>query len=292
MNSSFTDSDYPGLFQAADAESLSAQSAYLRCLSWFLILLILGSLANLTGSATTAASLISALLFFSALFCSGLLAFKRFEKTWYGTRAVAESVKTIAWRFMMRAEPFDTEDITARDQFLSVLQEILQENQHVTKELCDESSSSDAVSTKMKEVRALAAPERLQFYLTNRVTEQGDWYLRKARMNKQDGTKWFRRILGLNAIAVVCALLRVAFSGWTYIPTDVFAFAAACAISWLQAKRFTELATSYALTAHEINISKARSERVKTDTDLSEFVGDTENAFSREHTQWAARRDA
>lgn len=292
MKPSFDNSDYPGLFQAADTESLSAQTAYLRCLSWFLILLILGSLANLIAGTTTAAAIVSALLFFSALLCSGLIAWKRFEKAWYSTRAVAESVKTITWRYMMRAEPYDADDQQAQTQFLAVLREILQENQHITKELCDELSGSDAISVQMSGVRATPLPDRLDFYLNNRVKEQGSWYLRKAQFNKQSGTKWFTVIVVLNALAIVCAVLRVGFSGWTYIPTDTFAVAAACAISWLQAKRFTELTTSYALTAHEINISRARSERIQTEAALSQFVNDTENAFSREHTQWAARRDA
>jgi hypothetical protein len=193
---------------------------------------------------------------------------------------------------MMRAEPYDTDDQQAQTQFLAVLGEILQENQHITKELCDESSGSDAISLQMTGVRATPLSDRLDFYLNNRVKEQGAWYLRKAQFNKRSGAKWFAGIIVLNALAIVCAVFRVGFAKWTYIPTDTFAVAAACAISWLQAKRFTELTTSYALTAHEINISRARSGAIKTETDLSQFVNDTENAFSREHTQWAARRDA
>ena len=49
---------------------------------------------------------------------------------------------------------------------------------------------------------------------------------------------------------------------------------------------------SYNLTAHEIGIIRANSDSVETEKDLSNFVNEAELAFSREHTQWVARRDA
>ena len=59
----------------------------------------------------------------------------------------------------------------------------------------------------------------------------------------------------------------------------------------MQAKRFTELSASYALTAHEITLIREQADELKKDEHLSTFVGDAENAFSREHTQWEARKD-
>jgi len=45
------------------------------------------------------------------------------------------------------------------------------------------------------------------------------------------------------------------------------------------------------LTAYEIGFIREQISNVSTDKELSDFVKDAENAFSREHTQWAARRD-
>ena len=59
----------------------------------------------------------------------------------------------------------------------------------------------------------------------------------------------------------------------------------------MQAKRFSELASSYTLAAHEIALIREQSFLPKTETEFSLFVSDAENAFSREHTQWVARRD-
>lgn len=60
----------------------------------------------------------------------------------------------------------------------------------------------------------------------------------------------------------------------------------------MQAKRFTELSTSYALTANEIALIREDAYGLEEDVELSKFVGDAENAFSREHTQWEARKDS
>ncbi len=71
----------------------------------------------------------------------------------------------------------------------------------------------------------------------------------------------------------------------SFWPTDVLVAIAASILSWMQAKRFSELASS------EISLINEQSLRSTTDNDFSIFVGDAENAFSREHTQWVARKD-
>jgi SMODS and SLOG-associating 2TM effector domain 1 len=86
-------------------------------------------------------------------------------------------------------------------------------------------------------------------------------------------------------------LVRIARPAIPYFPVEVIAVAASSVIGWMQLKRFDELASAYGLTAHEIGIIKTRFESVNDAATLSRFVSDAENAFSREHTQWAARRD-
>ena len=63
-------------------------------------------------------------------------------------------------------------------------------------------------------------------------------------------------------------------------------------LGWIQMKRHSELTASYNLAAHEIGIIKGNAESVKTEADFSDFVNEAELAFSREHTQWVARKDA
>jgi ribosomal protein S18 len=61
-------------------------------------------------------------------------------------------------------------------------------------------------------------------------------------------------------------------------------------VGWTQIKRFAELSISYSLAAYEIGIVKTKANEVSDEETLSEFVNDAEQAFSREHTQWTARK--
>jgi len=290
-NPTFREKDYPGLYQAADAESIRTQQIYFRGLRWFLILLILGALINFFAGDSKIFALMSAGAFISSLFLSVFIAVRRDDRNWYSARAVAESVKTRSWRYMMRTEPYQNGSGEARNCFLADLKEILEENINVTKRLDNESAVRDLISGPMEEIRALAMQDRLTFYIKHRVEEQRDWYQRKAKANRRDEIRWFIFIVGLNSLAIICVLLRIAFTNWSSLPSGVFAVAAASLVCWLQAKRFSELTTSYVLTTHEITIIKAGVPTIYREEELSHFVSDTENAFSREHTQWAARRD-
>ncbi len=74
------------------------------------------------------------------------------------------------------------------------------------------------------------------------------------------------------------------------LPIEVIATAAAAALTWLQAKKHNELNSSYTLTTHEIVLIKGESDAIHDENQLSEYVINSEAAFSREHTQWVARK--
>lgn len=103
---SFLEEDYPGLYQAANSESIRSQKYYFITMRWFLILLIFGSMYSLYTVDSKLISIIAAVLFIFSLFLSIFMAYKRHDRTWYSARAVAESVKTLTWRYMMCAEPY------------------------------------------------------------------------------------------------------------------------------------------------------------------------------------------
>jgi len=66
---------------------------------------------------------------------------------------------------------------------------------------------------------------------------------------------------------------------------------AAVLLSWLQVKQHQELSQSYAIAANDINLILSQEPYVDSDNKLEKFIADSENAFSREHTLWIARRD-
>ena len=67
--------------------------------------------------------------------------------------------------------------------------------------------------------------------------------------------------------------------------------AASSVLTWLQAKKHNEQSASYALAAHEISLVSGEAVGISSEMDLSDYVVNAETAFSREHTQWAARKN-
>jgi hypothetical protein len=285
-------SDYPALYQAADEISQRAQRAYLNCISLYGYLAVAGAGLAAYGIESKTAAIIAALLFLAGLGISILMAVAQYENTWYRARAVAESIKTSTWRFMMRAEPFEDQDLDiAKRAFARTLRQILQEHKDLASELAGSSSEGKQLGAKITASRSTSLDKRAQVYRTNRIQEQRTWYSAKSRLVRRQGRFWFWGLIALQAAAIVCTVLRVAWPEWKLWPTEVFVVAAASVLGWMQAKRYRELSAAYALTAHEIGLAETGLASIKAEQAFSKFVGDTENAFSREHTQWIARKD-
>ncbi|MEA1901034.1 MAG: DUF4231 domain-containing protein, partial [Thermodesulfobacteriota bacterium] len=119
--------DYPALYQAADNASLKAQDNYLSSVKSYIALSVIGAGLSVAGIQSKGAAIVAAVVFLSALFLSIYIAVRKNEGVWYRARAVAESIKTSTWRFMMRTEPFDAslEIDLAKSDFRGVLQRIL-----------------------------------------------------------------------------------------------------------------------------------------------------------------------
>lgn len=286
--------EYPALYKAADSASTEAQSTYLLFIRVHIFLLLVGAGLTVNPIPTKEYSLFNAIFFIGALGVSILLAAKNYEKAWYSARALAESVKTASWRYMMKADPFlDAASIKeVKSLFRDLLTEILRTNNQLGEMLGGADSTGDQITTRMSSVRSKNLEERKATYLEYRIDEQRKWYADKSAHNKRKGRQYFLALITFQVFALVCVLLRIAYPEWKLWPTDVFVVAASGVVTWIQLKRYREIATAYALTAHEIGIVRGKLQEAENDKEFSEFVRDAENAFSREHTQWAAKHDS
>ena len=283
--------DLPGLYQSADRASLDAQRNYFNGLKSYLVLLICAAFISFYFPFDYTGTLISASLFLITL---GILIFIRVKKPddiWYNGRAVAESVKTISWRWMMRAEPYeDCENIeVVSKQFINDLKSILGQNKSLSNSLHSTKAISDPISKTMNEVRKMNVGERLIIYINERIKNQADWYWSKSIFNKRRAEQWFWVSVVLHASAIAMLLYRIKKPQYS-LPVGVIATAAGAALTWLKAKKHNELNSAYALAAHEIVLIKGESTYVHNEKQLSEYVVNSESAFSREHTQWVARK--
>jgi hypothetical protein len=284
--------EYPALYKAANDASISSQKYYLTGMKWYLWLSVIAALLAVYIKESKEAGIIAAIFFLAILFLTIFQAFKRFDKIWYNGRAVAESVKTRTWRFIMRAEPyFDAENIsTVKKDFCHDLNDILAQNQELGSFLTHPSMTEDTISSSMLEIRKYTYEDRLNYYISNRINEQRNWYFTKANTNKKLSRNWFIGLVASHAVVIILLLIEIAYE-YYFLPTAAIIVAGSSILSWTQIKRFQDLATSYSLTAHEIGILKSQSFEVVGEKSLSDFVKDAENAFSREHTQWVARKD-
>lgn len=283
--------DLPGLYQAADGASLRSQFWYFGALGVYLALLVCAAFVSFLWPTNTLGAIASAVLFLVTLGILIGLKVKKPDDIWYNGRAVAESVKTRSWRWMMQAEPY--QDVGNRDiiskLFISDLKSILSQNRSLSHELTSSAGVQDPISQKMKTIRDLTLEERLMVYQEQRIKNQADWYSRKSLFNKKRAFQWFCASIALHAIAILMLLYRIKDPSAS-VPVEVIATAAGAVLTWLQAKKHSELNSSYGLTAHEIVLIKGEALSVKTEEELSEFVVNSESAFSREHTQWTARK--
>lgn len=283
---------FPALYNSANEGSINAQKRFLSTVRLEYFLLFFVSVASATRNLFGISLLIITILL---VILAGLFVFKIFKKLdqdWYRCRALAESVKTSTWRFSMRAHPFeDTDNIdTQKAKFRNLLHEILQANKHIAAIL--ETDESEQITQSMIDIRKLSLEDRIAYYVTNRIDNQREWYSKKSTSNKKALRRWFAVTIIIYILAAIILnsellglpKLAMAFDPMIVLVTSV--------LGWLQMKRHSELTASYNLTAHEIGITKSNSNSIKTEDELSDFINEAELAFSREHTQWVARRDA
>jgi len=294
-------SDYPALFRAADEASLAAQRNYLRLTLGTLILLVTGAaLAAVSSEFASVASAMSALAMTSAivlavsLLLTLYLKTSKLEQVWYGGRAVAESVKSMMWRYIVGADPYSVDLVPAAEadkKFLSELGSIVKERKQLAFGFGGEFAEEPQISEHMRAVRATNLDERKNMYVSERISDQRRWYGNQAKLNRSAENKYFALIAFSQLCALVAAMALVEWPGSKIKLTGLFTSVAAAFIAWLQIKQHKELSQSYSVAELELSFIQEQAQFVKNDRDLSNFVADAENAISREHTLWIARRD-
>jgi hypothetical protein len=313
-----TGSDLPPLFALADRDAARAQQRFFGLLSAELALLGLGALAALLSalpfipSGKTAplavagvsipalpyADLASAALIAIAL----ILRLWRFgahpEDRWYEARAIAESAKSVAWRYAVGGRPFDlgkdqaAADALARQRFREAL--TITPSYQPDAQFAQE----EQITPAMRALRMRSAEARREAYQIGRIVDQRVWYERNARMNRTLSRRAHLVIIGLEALAVLAALLQAL----QVVPANTQVILTALiggGIAWTQARRYQDLGASYRLTAKEARKLEESYHQLEgsfqqdpSDAAWAQFVDSAEEAFSREHNMWIATRDA
>ena len=217
-----------------------------------------------------------------------------FEQKWYKYRAVTESIKTTTWKFAMKAEPFNgSEEINDAKQYNGYIRNIIKDSKYAIKTETLKNLEGDTFSICLKSIREMNYEQRRDLYVEQRIEEQRTWYAKKSVFNKRLGRAWAVAILIFYILSLtMTALLAEDLVQAASLPTELITTIISALIGWVQIKKYNELSASYALTAHEIGLVKEQSYYISGEKDFLDFIRDAETAFSREHTQWQARRVA
>lgn len=293
----FDEGAYPALFLAADRASACARRQYLNLTRGTLILLVaaagLAASSPLLETQRPAFAITSAILLAASILLTTYLKTSNVEKLWYGGRAIAESVKSMSWRYMMGADPYfvDLDLAEADERLIRGLASIARERKQLAFGFGGEFCEQPQISTAMRSLRSATLEERKGTYLAERVSSQRRWYGNQARSNRESENAYFILILIGQFLAFVAAILLVEHPESKVKLTGFFVSLTSALIAWLQLKQHKELAQSYAVTELDLALVQEQAQHVASNRELSDFVGDAENAISREHTLWAARRD-
>ena len=284
------------MFQAADKASVTAQKNYLIIIGLDLAFMILGSLLAIYSFKCDFNKLIvysvSGLFLLTSLTLTIVLKSKAFEDIWYQGRALAESVKTLTWRFATCSELFEVNlsKIEASQIFIDRLKELSNEFKDLNKTLDAKILSLPVITKKMERIRELTTLERKNYYVNVRIKDQIKWYSTKAEFNKTKYNVWFLVIISSQFFSLVSIVILIKNPALDWNLVGLFTTISASAISWLQLKQHQELKQAYTTAAQELNFIEASSFAITTETELSRFILDSENAISREHTLWLAQK--
>ena len=284
----------PGLFQSADRESLRAQNQYLSRRRFELMLLVGAAVCALADTklhlfnlTVVPGSILAGILFLAAGLLEASVFTVRPERIWYQGRALAESTKTLVWRYAMMANPFQAgapdSDSVLRQRLRQVVEEFPSLKSTPIVDVDAE------ITPWMRATRSSSLAVRREIYKNERIEDQRRWYSFKAVWNRRRARIWGLAAVGLQVIGMAAGFAR-GFNLETLDLLSVIAVIATVAVAWLQIKQHTTLAQTYEVAAADLSTILRLFPDTNDETAWGVFVDEAENAISREHTTWLARR--
>ena len=286
--------DFPALFIAADAASRDGQRGHKRLLRAEIALLLAAALISVIGDVFPTLGgrwerILAALLLVIALALKVATRYSAYDQTWFDGRAVAETVKSTAWRFAMRVPPYAGDDAEADAAFMKDIDAALAARSSLIPHLGHLPAGGQQITAAMRRLRHSPVDERRAVYLEERVANQIDWYAGKSAANGRAAGRWFWVGLVFETAALGFAIFQITAEG---IPdlVGLLAAVAIAATALTQLDRHDELSKSYALAAYELTRMRLPVETAPEETAFTRAVDAVEAAVSREHTMWMAKR--
>lgn len=290
--------DLPDSYSTYDASAINAQRSHFRLilleLSSAVVISVLSLIIVISQHDTISRFGFSVIFF---LFLLGIIlqlqaTKKQFERKWFAFRAVAESIKSLAWQYAMVCGDFSERNHDANElllQRIKCAKEAFQINP-------DPKTIPIGVLNEIKksilEARKAGWQNKRNIYMKERLEDQITWYTNKAKINKQRSELYDRIVIVLQtvgiAISLVFLFIRPMVNGAPALALTVTLIASV--IGWSRSKQHAELVEPYQNTARELNDIRQEIELADTEAEFRRLVDEAEHAISREHSMWLAKR--
>lgn len=145
---------YPNLFYEADSYSKSNQKAFFIVLLLQLLFTVLIAVMTLLTTIDKRIEHITTILLFLLLAAAAFSYLAPFLKRWYLARSLAESIKTLSWRYAMSAAPFNIDEELATKLFTKRIRQLLEEHKDIASEFSIDPSQG-ILSDSMLAIRRL-----------------------------------------------------------------------------------------------------------------------------------------
>jgi hypothetical protein len=279
--------DLPVTYRVTDGEAGRAESRFMTIVRGEILLPLVGVAAGVASVWVSAVGVVSAVAVAFVAVLRVLHRSSHSDSRWYELRAAAESVKSTAWRYSVRAAPFDAPDQTDEDAERLFLHEI----DEATAELSfpPPVEGGDEITDAMRALRAAPIDDQRAAYLEGRLQDQLAWYGAAARRNEAYGLRF--EVLHLVIVGVVVVAGALVVAGIEIAPLlTIGAGTAGAAVAWSDVRRYRALSRAYAHTAHRLTLLRSRARVEDTPSEWITFVSDVERTIDAEHAQWRAAR--
>lgn len=280
----------PGLFRVADNTAMVAQKRHVRVtlaqLGMLWVAVLAGVATQVTGNGSLGFVGVGAYIVLVTVRVYGRIS--HHETIWYENRQLAESLRSLVWRYAVGGAPFAVQDPDpADDEYAARVTQLLDDMRHAP--VPEGPADVQLITSEMREARARSLAERKETYATDRVLSQLQWYVGRARSDAARSARLDVLYLVASAAAVFFGLLQ-AFAVLRVNLLGMFAVIAATLYTWQSQRRYGKQASSYASAANKLTLVHTALGRAHSEEEWADFVDMAESGIAREHTSWRVAR--
>lgn len=290
-STSVTGVELPASAVVTDLAAVQAQRTTRRAYVVELVALIVAATAGVTSwrwgeGRLDALAAVGTVAFAAAVAAAFHRDLRHPQADWVTARAVAESIKSAAWRYAVGGEPFPAGRDGADEAFLRYVTTAMATVGHLALPVVP--ATATEISGGMRALRAEPPDRRKAAYLAGRLDDQLSYYTRQAGRNDRARRLWFR----VGIAAYLAGLAGGALRFLDVVDIDLVGISAAvagAAVAWSQLNQHRTLATAYSLTTRQLAVARDRLGS-GTDDDWAGYVDSVEDLMAREHSVWLTNR--